>query len=105
MSSTPPSPRYPSDLGGWVRYFQLVEIPVQGRGSGGVRLTRLKPEDRAVRYAVVALPAELSVVVGQDGAPDRPDPNPIGLALEPTRRDGPGAPLDRPILAAGKARW
>jgi HD-like signal output (HDOD) protein len=28
MSSAPSPSRYPSDLGGWVRYFQLVEIPV-----------------------------------------------------------------------------
>jgi DNA gyrase subunit A len=90
---------------GAAKLTDLTEIPAQGRGSGGVRLTRLKPEDRALRYAIVATPSELSVVVGQDGAPDRPDPNPVGLALEPTRRDGPGAPLDRPILAAGKARW
>ncbi len=91
--------------GGVAKLTGLAEVPTQGRAAGGVRLTRLKPEDGAVRYALVAPATELSAVVGQHDAPDKPDPNPVPLGLETTRRDGAAFRPARPILAAGKARW
>ncbi len=91
--------------GGGAKLTGLADIPTQGRAAGGVRLTRLKPGEGAVRYALVAPATELSAVVGQSDAPDRPDPNPVPLGLEVTRRDGAGQRPLRPILAVGKARW
>jgi DNA gyrase subunit A len=93
-----------SEAGG-AKLTELAEVPSQGRAAGGVRLTRLRPEDGPLRYALVAPATELSVVVGQADAPDKADPNPVALTLEPTRRDGGGLRLARPIHAAGKARW
>ncbi|MCC6437545.1 MAG: DNA topoisomerase IV, partial [Acidimicrobiales bacterium] len=91
--------------GGGAKRTPLDEVPPQGRAAGGVRLTRLKPEDGRIRYALVAPHTELSAVVGQEGAPDKADPQPVPLTLEPTRRDGAALRTPRPILAAGKARW
>ena len=94
--------------GGGAKLTALTEVPTQGRAAGGVRVTRLRPEDGQLRYGLVApAAAELSVVLGpSDGADtERPDPNPVPVPLEVTRRDGSSLRLARPILAAGKARW
>jgi len=91
--------------GGGVKVTAVEEIPTQGRAAGGVRLTRLRPEDGSVRYALVAPATELSAVVGQAEAPDRPDPTPVPMSIEPTRRDGSSVRPSRPVLAVGKARW
>ncbi|MFN0029126.1 MAG: DNA topoisomerase (ATP-hydrolyzing) subunit A [Acidimicrobiales bacterium] len=97
---------------GTAKLTALDEVPAQGRATSGVRLTRLKADEGALRYALVAPAAELSVVlgspVGEDGsdaAGGRADPAPVPLPVAPTRRDGPGQRLTRPIVAAGKARW
>ncbi|MGD9751325.1 MAG: DNA topoisomerase (ATP-hydrolyzing) subunit A [Acidimicrobiia bacterium] len=91
--------------GGGAKRTPMAEVPPQGRAAGGVRLTKLRPEDGRIRYALVAPDTELAAVVGQQDAPDKADPNPVPLTLEPTRRDGGAVRMARPILAAGKARW
>lgn len=42
---TPPRPRYPKDLAGWVRYFQLVEIPVLPQTAAVLEELRLMQEE------------------------------------------------------------
>ncbi len=80
------------------------EIPAKGRGTGGVRLTKFKG-GRRLAYAWVGAPERTVMLVGQADNPSRPDGEPAAMALAPTRRDGPGAPTDRRILAIGSIRW
>jgi len=92
-------------VGGGAKLTTVAEVPRQGRATGGVRLVKLRPEDVAVQYALVAGPEPLTAVMGQLDAPEKPDPAPIPLPLDPTRRDGTAMRTLRPVLAAGKARW
>jgi DNA gyrase subunit A len=82
-----------------------ADVPRQGRATGGARLTRLRPEDGAVRLAVVSGVADLWCVMGRDDDPARPDTQPQPLPSGPTRRDGSSTRTARRILAVGPARW
>jgi DNA gyrase subunit A len=82
-----------------------LDIPRQGRATAGVRLTRLRPEDGALRQAVVAPVAQLWCVMSREDDPTRPDAQPQPLPSEPTRRDATSARTVRRVLAVGKARW
>lgn len=93
-----------SEAGG-AKVTSLAEVPRQGRAAGGVRLTRLRGEDGALRYGLVAATAELTAVVGQPDEGDKADPTPVPLPVQVTRRDGTSMRTPQPILSAGKARW
>jgi DNA gyrase subunit A len=89
---------------GTAKATSAEEIPVKGRGTGGVRLTRFKGESR-LDYAWVGVPDRTVCVVGTTEAPTRPDNTPVPLRLRPTRRDGASSPTDRRILRVGSLRW
>ncbi|MEZ5409680.1 MAG: DNA topoisomerase (ATP-hydrolyzing) [Acidimicrobiales bacterium] len=80
------------------------EIPVKGRGTGGVRLTKFRDEQR-IDYAWVGIAERAMCVVGQPGAQTKPDNAPVPLSMRPSRRDGPSAPTASRILAVGSLRW
>ena len=91
--------------GDGLKVTACVDVPRQGRATGGVRLTRLRPEDGTLRLAVVAPVPELWCVVGRDDDPARADTQPQALPAAPTRRDATSARTARRVLAVGKARW
>ncbi len=80
------------------------EIPVKGRGTGGVRLTKFRDEQR-IDYAWVGIADRAMCVVGQPGAQTKPDNTPVPLSMRPSRRDGASAPTANRILAVGSLRW
>ncbi|MDH3681976.1 MAG: hypothetical protein OEV40_18720, partial [Acidimicrobiia bacterium] len=80
------------------------ELPVKGRGTGGIRLTKFNTESR-IDYAWIG-PAERAMcIVGQAGAPTKPENVPQPLSLRPTRRDGASSATKARILAVGPLRW
>lgn len=81
-----------------------AEIPLKGRGTGGVRVTKFRDE-RALDFAYVGPEAGVSLVVGMEDAPSRPDPNPEPLTIAHTARDLVSRPVGRRILAVGFGRW
>jgi DNA gyrase subunit A len=81
-----------------------AEIPTKGRGTGGVRVTKFKDE-HALTFAYVGPEAGVSLVVGSEDAPTRPDPNPEPLTIPHTARDLQSRSIRRPILAVGFGRW
>jgi len=92
-----------TDLG-TVKSTVVEEVPVKGRGTGGVRLTKFKDETR-LDYAWVGLPERIVAIVGQPGAPTKPDNTPEPVAIKPSRRDGPSVSTARRILSVGSLRW
>ena len=82
----------------------IDEIPAKGRGGGGLRLTKFGKE-RRLDLAAVGPPATLTLLVGQEDAPSKPDNRPEPLSIEHTRRDLTSKKTDRRILAAGEGRW
>ncbi|MFV0523061.1 MAG: DNA topoisomerase (ATP-hydrolyzing) subunit A [Acidimicrobiales bacterium] len=89
---------------GTAKLTATSEIPVKGRGTGGVRLTRFAAEQR-LDYAWIGPTERAMCVVGQADAPTRPDTAPAPLTLRASRRDGPGVATERRILAVGAMRW
>jgi DNA gyrase subunit A len=89
---------------GTAKATSVDEVPVKGRGTTGVRLTRFKHESR-LDYAWIGVPDRTVTVVGQGDAPTRPDPTPVPLSLRPTRRDGFSNQTERRILRVGSLRW
>ncbi len=80
------------------------EIPVKGRGGAGLRLTKFSKE-RRLDLAAVAPASVLTLLVGQQDAPSKPDNRPEPLSIEPTRRD---LASKKPLAASwrpAKARW
>jgi DNA gyrase subunit A len=92
-----------SDLG-TAKVTPFEEIPAKGRGAQGVRLTRFTKESHLV-LAHVAGPDMLLAVMSTDDDPRKPDPVPVPLPVEPTKRDLVSTATDRRILAVGPARW
>ncbi len=80
------------------------EIPTKGRGTGGVRITKFKNENR-LDYAWIGSGDRTMCIVGQDGAPTKPDNTPEPLKLRETRRDGVSSDTKSRILAVGALRW
>jgi len=80
------------------------ELPVKGRGTGGLRLTKFNDEQR-IDYAWVGNPGRVMCVVGQVGAATKPNNTPQPLSLRPTRRDGASKPTAARILSVGPLRW
>jgi DNA gyrase subunit A len=82
----------------------IDEIPAKGRGGGGLRLTRFGKE-RRLDLAAVGPPVALTLLVGQEDSPSKPDNHPEPLSIEPTKRDLTSKKTARRILAAGEGRW
>ncbi len=80
------------------------EIPTKGRGTGGVRITKFKDESR-LDYAWIGSGDRTMCIVGQDGAPTKPDNTPQPLTLRESRRDGVSSNTKSRILAVGALRW
>ncbi len=92
-----------SDIG-TAKATSCEEVPSKGRGTGGVRLTRFKDEQR-LDYAWIGVPERTVAVVGQEDAPTKPAAAPEPLALRPTRRDGVASSTPHRILQIGSLRW
>ena len=80
------------------------EIPLKGRGTGGVRVTKFRDE-RALDFAYVGPEAGVSVVVGTEDTPSKPDPSPEPLTIPHTARDLVSRAVPRRILDVGFGRW
>jgi DNA gyrase subunit A len=89
---------------GTAKSTSAQEVPVKGRGTGGVRLTKFKHEHR-IDYAWVGSGDRIMCIVGQEDSPTRPDNTPESFRLRPTRRDGASNETRRRILAVGSLRW
>ena len=89
---------------GTAKVTSADEFPLKGRGTGGIRLTKFKDESR-IDYAWVGLADRAMCIVGQDGAPTKPDNTPQPLSMRPTRRDGVSSQTKARILAVGPLRW
>jgi len=92
-----------TDTGG-VKSTPLSELEARGRGGIGVRVSKLA-DGSALSLAHIGQPMGLLAIMGTDEDPRRPDPNPVPLILEPTRRDLVSTASERQILAIGPARW
>ena len=89
---------------GTAKVTATEEIPSKGRGTGGVRLTRFKDEQR-IDFAWVGPLERTMAIVGQADAATKPDNTPQALTMRPTRRDGVSSTTERRILAVGSLRW
>ncbi len=89
---------------GTAKVTATSEIPSKGRGTGGVRLTKFKDEQR-IDFAWVGPLERTMAIVGQADAATKPDNVPQALTMRPTRRDGTSSRTERRILAVGSLRW
>src|SRR5687768_11291753 len=91
---------------GTAKATPIDEIPAYGRGSAGVRLTKLGDGQRVTTVYVGALDG-MQAVMSVDGNPSQVDPNPVAFPLAPTKRDLVSTTADhgRKVLAIGSARW
>jgi DNA gyrase subunit A len=80
------------------------EIPLKGRATGGVRVTKFRTEKR-LEFAYVGPETGVNLVVGAADAPSRPDQSPEPLTIPHTGRDLASKKVPRRILAAGPGRW
>ena len=80
------------------------DIPSYGRGSAGVRLTKLSDGQRLTGVFVAEIES-IQAVMGSDDNPKVADPNPVGFPVAPSRRDLVSVLGDRPVLGLGAARW
>ena len=81
-----------------------AEIPLKGRGTGGVRVTKFK-EERRLDLAYVGPEMGLNVIVGTEEAPTKADPSPQSVTIAHTARDLMSRPAARRMLAVGFGRW
>jgi DNA gyrase subunit A len=81
-----------------------AEIPAKGRATGGVRVLRLKGFETGLVYGWFGKSAQTAAIVADPADPKKPDPTPVEIPLEPTRRDGPASDLGNRILALGEYR-
>jgi DNA gyrase subunit A len=91
---------------GTAKVTPIDEIPAYGRGSAGVRLTKLGDASRITAVYVGALDG-MQAVMTVDGSASQADPNPVAFPLRPTKRDLVSTYADhgRRVLAIGTARW
>ncbi len=89
---------------GTAKVTATSEIPSKGRGTGGVRITRFKDENR-IDFAWVGPLERTMAVVGQADAATKPDGTPQALTMRPSRRDGVSSATERRILSVGSLRW
>jgi DNA gyrase subunit A len=89
---------------GTAKVTATSDLPVKGRGTGGVRLTKFSGE-RRVDYAWIGSVDRVMCIVGQSGTATKPDNTPQPLTLRPTRRDGASTATPARILGVGSPRW
>jgi DNA gyrase subunit A len=91
---------------GTAKATPIDEIPAYGRGSAGVRITKLGDASRIVAVYVGALDG-MQALMTVDGSNSQLDPNPVAFPLKPTKRDLVSTHADhgRRVLAIGTARW
>jgi len=92
-----------TDSGG-VKATPTSELESRGRGGIGVRVSKLA-DGSSISTAHVGPPIGLLAIMGTDEDPWKPDPVPVPLMLESTRRDLVSSTSERQILAIGPARW
>jgi DNA gyrase subunit A len=92
-----------TDSGG-VKATPTTELDSRGRGGIGVRVSKLA-DGSSISAAHVGPPIGLLAIMGTDEDPRKPDPVPVPLMLESTRRDLVSSASERQILAIGPARW
>jgi DNA gyrase subunit A len=92
-----------TDSGG-VKATPTSELESRGRGGIGVRVSKLA-DGSSISTAHVGPPIGLLAIMGTDEDPRKPDPVPVPLMLESTRRDLVSSTSERQILAIGPARW
>jgi DNA gyrase subunit A len=92
-----------TDTGG-VKATPSAELESRGRGGIGVRVSKLA-DGSSISAAHVGPSIGLLAIMGTDEDPRKPDPVPVPLMLEPTRRDLVSGTSERQILAIGPARW
>ncbi len=81
-----------------------AEIPVRGRNTSGVRLTKFRKE-KNLDWAYVGPEDGLVVVVGQLDAPTKADASPEPLTIAHTGRDLVSKATKRRFLGVGFGRW
>ena len=87
-----------------VKATPMSELESKGRGGVGVRVSRLA-DSGSIALAHVGPVIGLLSIMASDTDPKKPDPAPVPLMLDATRRDLVSAPSERQILAIGPARW
>ena len=81
-----------------------AEIPTKGRATAGVRLLKMKGFETAVTYGWIGRNQQLAAIVADPTDPAKPDPTPVQLQLESTRRDGPTVDLGIRLMSIGEYR-
>ncbi len=89
---------------GTTKVTDAAEIPAKGRATGGVRVVRFKGFETTISYAWMGKNRQLAAIVAADDDPKKPDPTPVGLQLEATRRDGTAVSIGVRPLAIGEYR-
>ena len=82
----------------------VAEFESRGRNGVGVRITKVS-EDSKVTIAKIGSLTNLLAIMATDEDPKKPDPNPVQLLIESTKRDLVGTTTERQILALGISRW
>ncbi|MBT6970954.1 MAG: hypothetical protein HOA03_06725, partial [Actinobacteria bacterium] len=89
---------------GLIKATAVTEFDTKGRNGVGVRVGKLI-DSAQITTAYLGQPFGLLCVMAQDEDPSKPDPNPVPLMIEPTRRELTPSTSERQILALGPARW
>ena len=89
---------------GLIKATSVTEFDTKGRNGVGVRVGKLI-DSAQITTAYLGQPFGLLCVMTQDEDPSKPDPNPVPLMIEPTRRELTPSTSERQILALGPARW
>ena len=82
----------------------VAEFESRGRNGVGIRITKVN-EDSKLTIAKIGPLTNLLAVMATDDDPKKPDPNPVQLLLESSKRDLVGTTTERQILALGISRW
>ena len=91
--------------GGGVKATPAGDLPVRGRGSGGVVVAKLAAGDSVVAAHVGATVGELLAVHPADDDPRRDAPAPTKLTIEPTARARVPSKSERPVKVLAPGRW
>jgi DNA gyrase/topoisomerase IV subunit A len=93
-----------SDSG--VKATPAVEIPAKGRGTQGVRITRLaKKETLTMGWFGLIAAQPLLVQMAADDDPKKLDPNPVPFEVDITSRDLVPGRSERQIMVLAPSRW
>ena len=82
----------------------VADFESKGRGGVGVRVGK-SADGPPLTLARVGQPLGLLAIMAADDNPKKPDPTPVPLLLEPSRRDLTSVTTERQVLDLGPARW